>query len=75
MTLTDIILRDMTINKREAAREAAYKSLADYERAITRRLWTRRLKAFGEAFGAVLFFAGLFLFCYLCCACSGYNWQ
>lgn len=75
MTLTDIILRDMAINKREAAREAAYKSLAEYERQIMRRLWTRRLKALGEAFGVILFVAGIFLFCFLCCACSGYNWQ
>ena len=58
MTLNDIIIRDLEACRREeeaeAARKAAEKAHRDYDRAILRRLWGRRLKMFGEAVCGIL---------------------
>lgn len=58
MTLNDIIIRDLEACRREeeaeAARKAAEKAHRDYDRAILRRLWGRRLRVIGEALGGIL---------------------
>lgn len=79
MTLTDIIIRDLAACQREEeaemARKVAEKARRDYDRAITRRLWGRRWHVAGEIFGGILTIVGLVAFVWLCCACSGYNWE
>jgi hypothetical protein len=47
MTLTQITLMNLPLRQRTAAEM----SIAEYEREIKRRLWTRRLKAAGEIAG------------------------
>jgi uncharacterized RDD family membrane protein YckC len=59
MTLNDIILRDLAACRREEEAEMAKRGLAEYEREIKRRLWTRRIKAalptlLAVTFGALL---------------------
>ncbi len=58
MTLNDIIIRDLEACHREeeaeSARRAAEKARRDYDRAILRRLWGRRLRVIGEALGGIL---------------------
>lgn len=54
MTLNDIIIRDLEACRREEQAEAARKAQRDYDRAILRRLWGRRLRVIGEAAGGIL---------------------
>ena len=75
MTLNDIILRDMEICRREEEREAAARSLADYEKEINRRLRKRRMRKFGEIAAGIIFCVSIIAFMWLCCACSGYHWE
>jgi hypothetical protein len=50
MTLTQITLMNLSPRQRTAAEM----SMAQYEREIKRRLWTRRLKAAGNLAGGVI---------------------
>lgn len=50
MTLTQITMMHLPLRQRTAAEM----SMAQYEREIKRRLWTRRLKAAGEITGGVI---------------------
>lgn len=55
MTLTQITL--MKLSRRQ--RTAAEMSMAEYERKIKRRLWTRRLKAAGKILSDIFAFLGI----------------
>jgi hypothetical protein len=55
MMLTQITL--MNLSRRQ--RIAAEMSMAEYEREIKRRLWTRRLKTAGEIFGSIFAFLSI----------------
>lgn len=70
MRINDIIIRDM-----EFCRNKNPRSLDDYNREVSRRMWRRRWHVAGEIFGGILTIVGLVAFVWLCCACSGYNWQ
>lgn len=70
MTINDIIIRDM-----EFCRNRSNRSLDDYNHEVSRRMWRRRWHVAGEIFGGILTIVGLVAFVWLCCACSGYNWQ
>lgn len=69
MTLNDIIIRDLEACRREeqaeAARKAAEKAHRDYDRAILRRLWGRRLRVIGEAAGGILLVILFFILVWL----------
>lgn len=70
MRINDIIIRDM-----EFCRNKNPRSLDDCNREVSRRVWRRRWHVAGEIVGGILTIVGLVAFIWLCCACSGYNWQ
>ena len=72
MNINDIMIRDMRMEERRRERDEA---IAAYDREIRRRVWRRRIRAIAEVVGAILFFALLGVFCWLCCAASGYHWE
>ncbi len=67
--MNDIIIRDLEACRREeeaeAARKAAEKAHRDYDRAILRRLWSRRLRVLGEVVSGILFAILLIIFFWL----------
>lgn len=75
MTLTDIIIRDMEICRRDRERSAAEMSIEEINREIRRRRMRRRLKAFGEVACGVVTVLCVVALVVGCIACSGYNWQ
>lgn len=76
MTLTDIILRDMAICRREREKSAAEMTIEEINREIRRRRMRRRLAAFGEVACCVMTVLCVVIALVIgFIACSGYHWE